>query len=112
MALKRPDWDPRGNSKKLIFRSGIIKADDLKLEMQLEGQVVNVVDFGVFVDIGLGESSLVHVSRASPREIDGGSAGKQSSPQTSPQVRRQQGWRQTGSEIRLGEPDWQVWRRA
>ena len=65
MALKRPDWDPRGNSKKLIFRSGIIKADDLKVEMQLEGQVVNVVDFGVFVDIGLGESSLVHVSQLS-----------------------------------------------
>ncbi len=65
MALKRPDWDPRGNSKKLIFRSGIIKSDDLKLEMQLEGQVVNVVDFGVFVDIGLGESSLVHVSQLS-----------------------------------------------
>ena len=63
MALKRPDWDPRGNSKKLIFRSGIIKPDDLKVEMQLEGQVVNVVDFGVFVDIGLGESSLVHVSQ-------------------------------------------------
>ena len=63
MALKRPDWDPRGNSKKLIFRSGIIKADDLEVGMQLEGQVVNVVDFGVFVDIGLGESSLVHVSQ-------------------------------------------------
>ncbi|MDG1873224.1 MAG: Tex-like N-terminal domain-containing protein [Mariniblastus sp.] len=65
MSLKRPDWDPRGKSKKLIFRSGIIKADDLKPEMQLDGQVVNVVDFGVFVDIGLGESSLVHVSQLS-----------------------------------------------
>ena len=36
---------------------GIIKVDDLKSEMQLDAQVVNVVDFGVFVDIGLGESS-------------------------------------------------------
>ena len=65
MALKRPKWDPRDKVSKPIFRRGIIKADDLKPEMQLDGQVVNVVDFGVFVDIGLGESSLVHVSQLS-----------------------------------------------
>ena len=65
MALKRPNWDPRDKTAKPIFRRGIIKVDDLKPEMQLDAQVVNVVDFGVFVDIGLGESSLVHVSQLS-----------------------------------------------
>ena len=65
LALKRPQWDPRDKVSKPIFRRGIIKVDDLKSEMQLDAQVVNVVDFGVFVDIGLGESSLVHVSQLS-----------------------------------------------
>ncbi|MDE0934350.1 MAG: S1 RNA-binding domain-containing protein, partial [Mariniblastus sp.] len=65
LALKRPQWDPRDKINKPIFRRGIIKVDDLKSEMQLDAQVVNVVDFGVFVDIGLGESSLVHVSQLS-----------------------------------------------
>ena len=69
MSLKRPNWDPRGKSRRHIFRSGIIKSEDLKVEMELEGQVVNVVDFGVFVDIGLGESSLVHVSQLSNRFV-------------------------------------------
>ncbi len=69
MALKRPKWDPRDKIPKPIFRRGIIKADDLKPEMQLDAQVVNVVDFGVFVDIGLGESSLVHVSQLSSHFI-------------------------------------------
>jgi len=69
MTLKRPAWDPRDKVQKPIFRRGILKVDDLKPEMQLEGQVVNVVDFGVFVDIGLGESSLVHVSQLSNHYI-------------------------------------------
>ena len=69
MTLKRPAWDPRDRVQKPIFRRGILKVDDLKPEMQLEGQVVNVVDFGVFVDIGLGESSLVHVSQLSNHYI-------------------------------------------
>ena len=69
MTLKRPAWDPRDRIQKPIFRRGILKVDDLKPEMQLEGQVVNVVDFGVFVDIGLGESSLVHVSQLSNHYI-------------------------------------------
>ena len=69
MALKRPKWDPRDKISKPIFRRGIIKADDLQPSMQLDAQVVNVVDFGVFVDIGLGESSLVHVSQLSNQFI-------------------------------------------
>ena len=67
--MKRPDWDPREKVRKPVFRRGMIKTDDLKPGMQLEAQVVNVVDFGVFVDIGLGESCLVHVSQLSNRFI-------------------------------------------
>jgi uncharacterized protein len=69
LALKKPSYDPRDRIAKPIFRRGILKIDDLKPEMQLEGQVVNVVDFGVFIDIGLGESSLVHVSQLSHRYV-------------------------------------------
>jgi uncharacterized protein len=69
LALKKPCYDPRDRLAKPIFRRGILKIDDLKPEMQLDGQVVNVVDFGVFVDIGLGESSLVHVSQLSHRYV-------------------------------------------
>ncbi|MEL7497760.1 MAG: Tex-like N-terminal domain-containing protein [Planctomycetota bacterium] len=69
LSLKRPAWDPRDKVHKPLFRRGILKADDLQPEMQLDGQVVNVVDFGVFVDIGLGESSLVHVSQLSNHYI-------------------------------------------
>ncbi len=65
----QPRRDPRDGVSKPIFRSGIIKTDDLKPEMQLDAQVVNVVDFGVFVDIGLGESCLIHVSQLSNRFI-------------------------------------------
>ena len=67
--LIRPQRDPREGVSRPIFRRGIIKVDDLKPGMVLDGQVVNVVDFGVFVDIGLGESSLVHVSQLSNRYI-------------------------------------------
>jgi uncharacterized protein len=65
----QPHRDPRDGVSKPIFRSGIIKAEDLNVDMQLDAQVVNVVDFGVFVDIGLGESSLIHVSQLSNRFI-------------------------------------------
>ncbi|MEM9412489.1 MAG: S1 RNA-binding domain-containing protein, partial [Planctomycetota bacterium] len=62
-AICRPEYDPRNNVNRPVFRSGIIKIDDLKVDMALDAQVVNVVDFGVFVDIGLGTSCLVHVSQ-------------------------------------------------
>ncbi len=69
LAIRKPDWDPRDKIRKPIFRRGIIKVDDLKPGMQLDAQIVNVVDFGVFVDIGLGESSLVHVSQLSNQYV-------------------------------------------
>ena len=62
-SICRPEYDPRNNVNRPVFRSGIIKLEDLTVEMELEAQVVNVVDFGVFVDIGLGTSCLVHVSQ-------------------------------------------------
>ncbi|MEZ6094573.1 MAG: Tex-like N-terminal domain-containing protein [Pirellulaceae bacterium] len=64
--LKRPAHDPRFDGDRPVFRSGIIKIEDLQPEMELQSQIINVVDFGVFVDVGLGYSCLVHVSELSP----------------------------------------------
>jgi uncharacterized protein len=62
-ALGQAGIDPRERMPSPVFRRGIIKIEDVQPQMQLRAQVVNVVDFGVFVDIGLGESSLIHISR-------------------------------------------------
>jgi uncharacterized protein len=64
-ALKRPTHDPRQDGNEPVFREGIIKIEDLAPEMELMSQVLNVVDFGLFVDVGLGYSCLVHVSELS-----------------------------------------------
>ncbi len=63
--LCRPRRDPRLALPAPVFRSGILGFEDLKPEMQLTAQVINVVDFGVFVDVGLGHTCLVHVSELS-----------------------------------------------
>ena len=68
-ALKNPLHDPREKLPAPVFRSGILKIEDLKPGQQLRGQVVNVVDFGIFVNIGIGDSCLVHISRLSNRFI-------------------------------------------
>jgi uncharacterized protein len=68
-ALARPVRDPREGLARPIFRRGIVKIDDLKAEMELAGTVLNVVDFGVFVDIGLNDSALIHVSRLADRYV-------------------------------------------
>ncbi|MEE2827363.1 MAG: helix-hairpin-helix domain-containing protein, partial [Planctomycetota bacterium] len=67
--LCRPGYDPRNKINRPVFRKGILKFDELKPELQFDAQVVNVVDFGVFVDIGLGTSCLVHVSQLANRYI-------------------------------------------
>ncbi|MCH2183083.1 MAG: helix-hairpin-helix domain-containing protein [Mariniblastus sp.] len=67
--LCRPGYDPRNKINRPVFRKGILTFDELKPELQLDAQVVNVVDFGVFVDIGLGTSCLVHVSQLANRYI-------------------------------------------
>jgi len=68
-SLTRPRRDPREDLPPPIFRRGIIKLNDLELGMELAGTVLNVVDFGAFVDIGLHDSGLIHVSRLANRYI-------------------------------------------
>jgi protein Tex len=68
-ALTRPGRDPREDLPPPVFRRGIMKLEDLKPGMELTGTVLNVVDFGAFVDIGLTESGLVHISRLADRYI-------------------------------------------
>ncbi len=68
-ALLRPGRDPREELPPPIFKKGILKLEDLSAGLELKGTVLNVVDFGVFVDIGLKESGLVHISRIANRYI-------------------------------------------
>lgn len=68
-ALARPGRDPRGNVPSHIFKQGILKLEDLQPGMELQGTVLNVVDFGVFVDVGLKDSGLVHISQISRQFI-------------------------------------------
>ena len=68
-SLARPGRDPREDLPPPIFRTGVLKLEDLKPEMELSGTVLNVVDFGAFVDIGLVDSGLIHVSRLADRFI-------------------------------------------
>ena len=68
-ALARPDRDPRDDLPKPIFKKGVLKLEDLEAGMELKGTVLNVVDFGAFVDIGLKDSGLVHISQLANRYI-------------------------------------------
>lgn len=68
-ALARPGRDPRTDLPKPVFRKGILKLEDLQPGMELTGTVLNVVDFGAFVDIGLKDSGLVHISQLANRFI-------------------------------------------
>ena len=68
-ALVRPGRDPREDLPPPIFKKGILKLDDLQPGMELKGTVLNVVDFGAFVDVGLKDSGLVHISQMSNRFI-------------------------------------------
>ena len=62
-ALERPGRDLRADLPPPVFRRDVVKLDDLEVGMQLRGTVLNVVDFGAFVDVGLSDSGLVHVSQ-------------------------------------------------
>ena len=61
----RPGRDPREDLPEPLFKQGVLKFEDLEVGMELRGSVLNVVDFGAFVDIGLHDSGLVHVSQLS-----------------------------------------------
>lgn len=61
--LKKPGRDPREDIPKPILRSDVLKMEDLQEGMKLKGTVRNVVDFGAFVDIGVKQDGLLHVSQ-------------------------------------------------
>ncbi|WP_438271017.1 Tex family protein [Sporolactobacillus mangiferae] len=68
-ALARPGRDPRDNLKKPLLKSDVLKMEDLRPGMQLEGTIRNVVDFGAFVDIGFKQDGLVHLSKLAARFV-------------------------------------------
>ena len=68
-ALAKPGRDPREDLPKPIFRNDVLKMEDLKPGMTLTGTVRNVVDFGAFVDIGVKQDGLVHVSELSDKFV-------------------------------------------
>ena len=63
--LKKPGRDPRDDAPAVIFRNDVRSFDDLEEGMELTGTVRNVVDFGAFVDIGVKQDGLVHISQMS-----------------------------------------------
>ena len=67
--LARPGRDPREDLPAPVFKQGVLKLEDLSPGMELTGTVLNVVDFGCFVDIGMHDSGLVHVSQMADRFI-------------------------------------------
>lgn len=67
--LEKPARDPRENMPKPILRSDVLEMKDLKPGMILKGTVRNVIDFGVFVDIGVHQDGLVHISQITSRFI-------------------------------------------
>lgn len=68
-AIEKPDRDPRDDMPKPIFRSDVLKMEDLQEGMVLKGTVRNVVDFGAFVDIGVKQDGLVHLSKMARRYV-------------------------------------------
>ncbi len=67
--IKKPGRDPREELPKPIFKSGVIEMSQLKPEMILMGTVRNVSDFGAFVDIGVHQDGLVHISQLSDKFV-------------------------------------------
>ncbi|TCO76440.1 Tex family protein [Marinisporobacter balticus] len=67
--IKKPGRDPREEMPKPLFRNDVLKMEDLKLDMIMTGTVRNVVDFGAFVDIGVKQEGLVHISQLSDRFV-------------------------------------------
>lgn len=67
--LEKPGRDPREELDKPILRSDVLEMKDLKEGMQLKGTVRNVIDFGAFIDIGVHQDGLVHISKMSNKFI-------------------------------------------
>lgn len=68
-SLLKPNRDPRDNMPKPLLKSDILKLEDLKVGMKLQGTVRNVVDFGAFIDIGIKNDGLVHISKITKEYI-------------------------------------------
>ena len=68
-SLMTPGRDPRDEVASPVLRSDVLAISDLKEGMQLQGTVRNVVDFGAFVDIGVKQDGLVHISRMSRKFV-------------------------------------------
>ncbi len=64
-SLKKPNRDPRDEMPQPILKSDVLNIEDLKVGMKLQGTVRNVVDFGAFIDIGLHNDGLAHISKIS-----------------------------------------------
>ncbi len=67
--LKRPNRDPREDLPPPLLQQGVLSFEDLQPGMKVKGKVKNVVDFGAFVDIGIKESALIHVSEMGDRFV-------------------------------------------
>ena len=68
--LKKPGLDPRDKLPDPIFKNEVLKLEDLKIGMTLKGTVRNVVDFGAFVDIGVKQDGLIHISELSYKYVE------------------------------------------
>ena len=68
-ALQKPGRDPREDLEPPLLRSDVLSMEDLKPGMKLMGTVRNVVDFGAFVDIGVKQDGLIHISQFGSRFI-------------------------------------------
>ena len=68
-SLKKPNRDPRDDFDKPMLKNDVLKIEDIKKGMKLEGTVRNVVDFGAFIDIGIKNDGLVHISKITDKYI-------------------------------------------
>ncbi len=67
--LKKPNRDPRDELPKPLLKTNVLSMEDLEQGMELQGTVRNVVDFGAFVDVGVKQDGLVHISKLSNRFV-------------------------------------------
>lgn len=67
--LEKPNRDPRDSIPAPVLKSDVLHLEDLKVGMELEGTVRNVIDFGVFVDVGLKNDGLIHISKLTDHYI-------------------------------------------
>nr|WP_289039087.1 Tex family protein [uncultured Allobacillus sp.] len=67
--LRKPNRDPRDELPKPLLKTNVLSMEDLKQGMELQGTVRNVVDFGAFVDVGVKQDGLVHISKLANRFV-------------------------------------------